>query len=136
VAEAGRKHTEQKALRASKAAKSVRVLHFPELQEKGDVSDWLPSHSVQELLDRMASAEVWVPEVEASEATIDPAHADQSFKLPLGYPYKRSHMVALRPTKNHGERPAVYVVARRKMNGHLVSVHHERERNRCSSPTK
>jgi uncharacterized protein (DUF927 family) len=86
--EVGRKHAEQKALLASRTAKSVRVLHFPELQEKGDVSDWLPLHSVQELLDRVASTEPWAPEVEAGEATVDPAEADQPFKLPTGYRFR------------------------------------------------
>jgi putative DNA primase/helicase len=80
--EVGRKHAEEKALLASRTANSVRVVNFPELQEKGDVSDWLPLHSVQELLDRMTSTQPWAPE------TLDPAQIDQHFKLPTGYRFR------------------------------------------------
>jgi putative DNA primase/helicase len=84
--EVGRKHAEQKASLASTTAKSVRVIHFPELQETGDVSDWLPFHSVQELLDLVASTEPWVSK--AGDATVDPAQTDQPFKLPTGYRFR------------------------------------------------
>ena len=86
--DAGRKHAEEKAALAKKVAKSVRVVHFPELPEKGDVSDWLPLHSVQELLNRVATTEPWVPEVDASEATLDPAQTEDHFKLPPGYRFR------------------------------------------------
>jgi uncharacterized protein (DUF927 family) len=85
--EVGRKHAEQKASLASTTAKSVRVVHFPELKENGDVSDWLPLHSVQDLLDRMNS-QPWVPEAEGSEAILDPAQTDERFKLPIGYRFR------------------------------------------------
>ena len=42
--EPGRKHAEKKAALFAKTAKRVRVLHFPETPERGDVTDWLVSH--------------------------------------------------------------------------------------------
>jgi len=54
---AGRKHADEKAALALKVAASVRIVHFPDTPEKGDVSDWLPQHSVDELLQRVAEAD-------------------------------------------------------------------------------
>jgi AAA domain len=70
--DAGREHAEKKAALAFKVAKSVRVVHFPDVAEKGDVSDWLPHHSVEELLKRVSDTDPWVPDVEAPEATCAP----------------------------------------------------------------
>jgi hypothetical protein len=39
--EGGRKHAEQKASLICSVARSIRIVHFPELPEKGDVSDWI-----------------------------------------------------------------------------------------------
>lgn len=39
--EPGRKHAENKAALASGVAASVKVIHFPELDEKQDISDWI-----------------------------------------------------------------------------------------------
>jgi Family of unknown function (DUF5906)/CHC2 zinc finger len=48
--ERGRRHAEQKAALALEVAASVRVVHFPELPEKHDVSNWLGAgHNAEEL---------------------------------------------------------------------------------------
>ena len=58
----GREHAEKKAALIASIAASVRVIHFPELPEKGDVSDWIAAgHSVEDLRHRAAAAAVWSP---------------------------------------------------------------------------
>ena len=84
----GREHAEKKAALAFTVAKSVRVVHFPELPEKGDVSDWLPHHSVEELKERVSATDPWVPEVDASEATCAPGDSDKGLTLPNGYRFR------------------------------------------------
>jgi hypothetical protein len=60
--EGGRQHAERKAALIASTAASVRILHFPELAEKGDVSDWIAGgHSADELRERTDSASVWLP---------------------------------------------------------------------------
>jgi putative DNA primase/helicase len=81
----GREHAEKKAALAFKVAKRVRVVHFPELPEKGDVSDWLSHHSVEELLQRVSATDPWVPEVDAPEATSAPSNDGGGNELPPGY---------------------------------------------------
>jgi putative DNA primase/helicase len=105
--EAGRKHADQKAVLASRTAKSVRVLHFPELQEKCDVSDWLPLHSVQELLDRMGCTQPWAPEIDPSEVVLQPAPANQEFKLPAGYRFRHHGLYCNDP--NDSEKPDLWL---------------------------
>jgi putative DNA primase/helicase len=82
--EPGRKHAESKAALALAAASSVKVIHFPELPEKGDVTDWLEAgHSVDDLLARIASIDPVEP--------VDPAEdhlrnrAQQKLSLPHGF---------------------------------------------------
>lgn len=58
----GRKHALKKAQRAhSASAASVRIIEFPELPEKGDVSDFLKTSSVADLEERVLQAKIWVP---------------------------------------------------------------------------
>ena len=57
----GREHAEKKAALAFNVAKSIRVVHFPDLPEKGDVSDWLPLHSVEKLKERIEATPRWTP---------------------------------------------------------------------------
>ena len=60
--EGGRQHAERKAALIASTAASVRILHFPELAEKGDVSDWIAAgHSADELRERADAASVWLP---------------------------------------------------------------------------
>jgi AAA domain len=69
--EPGRKHAEAKAALATEAAAaSVRVVHFPELQPGGDVSDFLAAGGTEaELMQRVEAAPMWQPAavVEAPE---------------------------------------------------------------------
>ena len=58
----GRSHAENKATLIAPVARSVRIVHFPDTQEKGDVSDWLDAgHTIAELQRRAESAGPWVP---------------------------------------------------------------------------
>jgi putative DNA primase/helicase len=56
--DAGRKHADDKATLANSAgAASIRVVHFPELPEKGDVSDFIASGATAEqLIERIDAA--------------------------------------------------------------------------------
>jgi putative DNA primase/helicase len=61
---AGRQHAEKKATLIAPVAAGVRVIHFAELPEKGDVSDWIAAgHSSDDLRQRAAAAAVWSPAV-------------------------------------------------------------------------
>ena len=63
----GRKHAIKKAQRAhSASATSVRIVEFPELADKGDVSDFLVTGSVRDLEQRAKQAKIWVPSDTAS----------------------------------------------------------------------
>jgi hypothetical protein len=61
--EPGRECAEAKAALATEAgAASVRVVHFPELQKGGDVSDYLEAGGTEaELMQRIDAAAPWVP---------------------------------------------------------------------------
>jgi hypothetical protein len=67
--EPGRHHVQQVADSLTSVAASVRVVHFPELPEHGDVSDWLDAgHTRAELEQRVATAPVIAPAHEPSAA--------------------------------------------------------------------
>jgi AAA domain len=59
----GRAHADKKAELANRAgAQSVKVLHFPDLPEHGDVSDFLASGGTrEELMERVEAAPEWHP---------------------------------------------------------------------------
>jgi putative DNA primase/helicase len=58
----GRQHAEKKATLIAPVAASVRVVHFDELAEKQDVSDWIAAgHSADDLRQRAEAATVWFP---------------------------------------------------------------------------
>jgi hypothetical protein len=58
--EGGRQHAERKAALVARIASTVRIVHFSELAEKGDVSDWIAAgHSADELRERAEAAPVW-----------------------------------------------------------------------------
>jgi putative DNA primase/helicase len=63
--EPGRKHAEAKAALATEAgAASVRVVHFPELQAGGDVSDFIEAGGTEATLtQRIEAAALWAPAV-------------------------------------------------------------------------
>jgi hypothetical protein len=50
----GREHAEKKAALLAPVARSVRVVHFPDVPKKGDISDWIAAgHTVEDLLNRV-----------------------------------------------------------------------------------
>lgn len=62
--EAGRLHVQGVATKLHGIARSIRVLSFPELEAKADVSDWLAQGGTREQLERMAkAAPLWTPPV-------------------------------------------------------------------------
>ncbi len=60
--EGGREHAARKAALVASSAKDVRIVEFPELAIKGDVSDWIAlGHTAQELRARAAGTPTWIP---------------------------------------------------------------------------
>lgn len=64
----GIEHAERKAKIAYPVARSVKVIAFPELGPKADVSDYLKSASAPELSRRVAAAPHWQPPAEKKSA--------------------------------------------------------------------
>src|SRR3984957_14675027 len=65
--EGGRKHAEQKAALIHSVAQSIRIVHFPELPEKGDVSDWIAlGKDRDDLQARVDQTPNWSPPVVAN----------------------------------------------------------------------
>jgi putative DNA primase/helicase len=84
--EPGRKHAEAKIALALVVAASVKVIHFPELPEKGDVTDWLEAgHSIGDLLARIASIDP-VELVDSAEEHLDD-RAAQKLSMPHGFSF-------------------------------------------------
>src|SRR5262249_25243593 len=61
--EAGRKKALEAATALHGTAKSIRIVHLPDLPDKGDVSDWLDVdlHRREKLADVCFEAPLWVP---------------------------------------------------------------------------
>lgn len=57
--DAGRKHAEAVARSLDGKAKEIRIVNLPDLPEKGDVSDFLENHSVEDLKKIVKSAPAW-----------------------------------------------------------------------------
>ena len=69
--EGGRQHAERKAALIARTAQSVKVVHFPELPKKGDVSDWVElGHGAEDLRKRVAAAGPWQPPAGAEPVVI------------------------------------------------------------------
>jgi putative DNA primase/helicase len=72
--EGGRAHAEQKAALIQSVAKSARIVHFPELPEKGDVSDWIAlGKDRDDLQKRVDETPKWIPPVAADALALPPA---------------------------------------------------------------
>jgi putative DNA primase/helicase len=73
----GREHAEKKAALAAPVATSVKVIHFRELEEKQDVTDWaaIAGNTLVELMARVEQTEPWqaspMPAASKSQITID-----------------------------------------------------------------
>jgi hypothetical protein len=81
--DAGRSHADSKAARIHKIAASVRVVHFPDLPTKGDVSDWIEAgNTIEALHRRVGETPLWVPSIppasEDSEQRFSWAEPDAS----------------------------------------------------------
>jgi len=60
--EGGRNHAERKAVLVVGSARDVRVVNFPELPKKGDVTDWIAlGHTAHDLRARAAGTPTWTP---------------------------------------------------------------------------
>jgi hypothetical protein len=64
--ESGRTWADHIAASVQPFAYTVRRVSFPELPEKGDVTDWMETHTVEELSKRVSKAPCWIP-TEATE---------------------------------------------------------------------
>ena len=72
--EGGRRHAEQKAALIHPVAQGVRIIHFAELPEKGDVSDWIAlGKDRDDLQRRVDETAIWIPPVVANVVTSPPA---------------------------------------------------------------
>jgi Protein of unknown function (DUF3631) len=71
--QAGRDHVEKKAALAhSMGAASIKIVQFPELPEKNDVSDFIEGGgTAEQLVERAAKALLWQPDASASNGESD-----------------------------------------------------------------
>ena len=71
--QAGRDHAEKKAALAhSIGAASIKIVHFPELPEKNDVSNFIErGGTAKQLVDRATKASLWRPDASASNSESD-----------------------------------------------------------------
>jgi hypothetical protein len=91
--EAGRIHAKEKATFAlSVGAASVRVIHFAELPEKGDVSDYFAAGGTAHALAALIrNAEQWSPKVESREATCAALAVPTGAQVRFGLPWEVRH---------------------------------------------
>ena len=96
----GRKHAEAKADAITGIAASIRIVHFPDVPEKGDVSDWIAAgNTAADLAQRASDTAEWTPFEVATTVPTDIANnveqlpatkptKDKRFELPFGYRFK------------------------------------------------
>jgi putative DNA primase/helicase len=88
----GREHAGTKAALVTKVAASVKVVHFPELANKGDISDWIEAgHTSDELRARVEATEAWQAGLIAKPAPEQPEKPQAvgaENKLPFGYRFR------------------------------------------------
>lgn len=132
---AGREHADKKAETIVGVASSVRVVHFPELADKGDVSDWIAAGgTLTELNERADAAAEWSTEEtqntpnderlvhrekQSSDASAAmgedrtqedakaTAQTDDRFKLPFGYRFRETGLFWSDP--NDPEKPDIHL---------------------------
>lgn len=93
--DAGRRHADAKAAALAGIASSIKIVQFPDTNPGNDVSDWLPSHSKEVLIERVNEAAEWGDVAEPVSVTDDaqqeeatppaPPATAPGFKFPLGY---------------------------------------------------
>ena len=64
----GKAHAERKASLAHSIARSVKVVHFPELPPKADVSDFLQCATAADLKKRVIETTLWEPQPTGTQA--------------------------------------------------------------------
>lgn len=90
----GRKHADKKAALTAPVALSVRVVHFKDLPNKGDVSDWIDAgHTADDL-------RAFVDAAPVVEATYEP-------KMPHGYKFTDAGLLWLNPGED--EKPPMLI---------------------------
>jgi hypothetical protein len=92
----GREHAEAKAALAAPVATSVKVIHFRELEEKQDVSDWatINGNTLEKLMERVDQAEPWkAPSTQTSTP-------QRGIKLSDFQAYLPSHSYIYIPTRD------------------------------------
>ncbi len=94
----GRKHADDKAALAAKVAAGVKVVDFAGLPEKGDVSDWLPLHSVDALQALIAESPEWSPPTQPEqEEPAATSKSDDRYRLPYGYVFRKDGLYWTNP---------------------------------------
>jgi hypothetical protein len=69
--DSGRKHAQQVCASVSKYAQAVHLVELPGLPDKGDVSDYLQTHTPEELFERMRTTPVWTPPAELPNTEVN-----------------------------------------------------------------
>jgi putative DNA primase/helicase len=115
--EPGRTHAEEKATLAATVAASVKVVHFPELQEKGDVSDFLIDHSFGDLMALAEATPTWriktgEQQQENGQSTQEEPPKDKPSaappnKLPYGYGFSDRGLMWKDP--DNADKPAMHI---------------------------
>jgi Family of unknown function (DUF5906) len=122
---AGREHAERKAALAAPVATSVKIIHFWELEDKQDVSDWAANagNTLVELMARVEKTETW-------QASANGAPRSRRIKLSDFQAYLPQHTYIFLPTRDLW--PAVAV------NSQLppVPVYDENGRQKLGPSTK
>ena len=59
--ETGRTHAQQVARMTCGVAKTVKVVELPDLPDKGDVTDWLENHTMDQLMALVKTTPEWTP---------------------------------------------------------------------------
>ena len=108
--EPGRAHAEHIAASLAPVAKSVRVLTLPGLPEHGDVSDFLDSHTVEELEELAAAAPSWTRAAKQDDAPEPAAATDlASLTLPSFADLRQMEIPTKQPIVNDLLYPGAYL---------------------------
>lgn len=108
--EEGSDHADAKAALALGVAESVRVVRFPDLEKKQDVSDWFEAgHSFQDLEERARTTEEWKPATEEMSQDEERIHAraEKTSALPMGYSFSDRGLMWSNP--DDLDKPAILV---------------------------
>jgi putative DNA primase/helicase len=90
----GRMHADCKAVAIYGVAATVRIVHFPDVAEKGDVSDWLAARGAEDLTARTEATPEWHLIV-AESLRIEGEEIKP--KLPVGYSFSERGLMYQNP---------------------------------------